>query len=74
MGADILTTLQHQVEDEGLVLGTPRYEFRLLTLKVEKCMEMQSVTLCSACRAYLGCEMTKEHQRWKRFGPPKVEK
>jgi len=74
MGLDILTTLQHLVEDEGLAAGTPKYEFRLLTLRVEKCMEMQSTTLCSACRAYLGCELTKEHQRWKKFGPPETKK
>lgn len=74
MGADLLTRIRNQAEDEGLVVGTPKYEFRVLTLKVEKCMEMQNVTLCSACRAYLDCEMTKEHQRWKRFGPPEATK
>ena len=74
MGITILTSLQHQAEDEGLTPGTTAFEFRLLTLRVEKCMELQNVTLCSACRAYFGCEMTREHQRWEKFGPPEVKK
>lgn len=74
MRLDILTKIRHQAEDEGLVAGTPLFEFRILTLKVEKCMEMQGVSQCSDCRAYLGCELTKEHQRWQQFGPPETKK
>lgn len=73
MRPDILTKLRFQVEDEGFVAGTPQYEFRLLTLKVEKCMEMQSVSQCSECRAFLGCELTKDHQRWAKYGPPETK-
>lgn len=68
---DTLTKLQYQAEDEGLTPGTKAFEFRVLTLKVERCKELQAVTTCSACKAYLGCEMTKEHARWKQFGEPK---
>jgi hypothetical protein len=72
MGVTILVSLRHQAEDEGLTPGTPAFEFRLLALRVEKCMELQHVSSCSACRAYFGCELTREHQRWSKFGPPKA--
>lgn len=74
MRHDILTRIQHQAEDEGLAVGTPQFEFRVLTLKVEKCMDMQGVPQCSDCRAFLGCELTKEHQRWQKYGPPETKK
>lgn len=70
MAFDILTQLKHQAEDEGLTVDTPKFQFRVLALRVEKCMTMQSVTSCSSCRAYLGCELTREHQRWAKYGPP----
>jgi hypothetical protein len=74
MGVPILTGFRHQAEDEGLTPGTSEFDFRILALKVERCMEMQNVTLCSACPAYYGCELTREHQRWKKFGPPEAKK
>ena len=70
---DTLTRLRNQVEDEGYELESNDFKFRLLTLKVEKCMEAQNVTLCSSCAAYFGCELTMEHLRWKKFGPPKTD-
>jgi len=67
---DPLTRLRNQAEDEGNEPGSPQFEFRFLVLKVEKCMEGQSVTLCADCKVFFDCEMTKEHERWKKFGPP----
>ena len=71
MAKDILTSIKEKVEDEGNEIGTPQYEFRLLALKVDKCMEMQSVTKCSECRAYLGCSLTRDHAMAKLYGPRK---
>lgn len=69
MRRDILTTLKERVEDEGYEPGTPQYEARLLAARVERCMEMQGVTKCSECRAFLGCDLTIEHAQAKAYGP-----
>ena len=69
---DPLTRLRNQTEDEGYEPGTPQFEFRFLALRVEKCMEGQGVTLCSSCKVFDDCEMTRTHERWKRFGLPEA--
>jgi hypothetical protein len=67
---DILQRLRSQAEDEGFEAGTPKYEFRLLELRVERCRELQEVTLCSECKAFESCNFGKDYARRKVFTPP----
>ena len=53
----ILDNIQDQLELEGYVPGTPKYEQELRRLKVEQCQQMQSVGECSACPRYEFCDL-----------------
>ena len=67
---DVLTKLREQAEDEGYEPGTPRYEYRYLELRVERCREMQDVTLCTDCKAFDACQISKDYAQKKAFAPP----
>jgi hypothetical protein len=69
----ILDEIKEMVESEGLPAGTPEYEKRYLTLKVERCKQLHGVNECSACVAYEECSLVREFsflQRYKMM-PPK---
>ena len=70
---DVLTKIKMQVEDEGLPIDSPKFEYRVLELRVEKCMEFQSVDSCPSCKAYDYCEITKEYTRRKRLDPANLK-
>jgi hypothetical protein len=64
---DVLTKIKMQVEDEGVPLNSPQFDYRVLELRVERCKEFQSVASCSDCKAYDYCEITKEYELKKRL-------
>lgn len=68
-----LVLLREHVEDEGYEPGTPQFDARLVFLRVEKCMELQAVTRCGDCRAYLDCPLLEAYSRLKVFGITKPE-
>jgi hypothetical protein len=67
---DTLQKLREQAEDEGYEPGTPKYEYRYLELRVERCRELQEVTLCTDCRAFDACQIGKDYARRKVFALP----
>ena len=66
----ILRKLHEQAEDEGFEPGTPKFEYRFLELRVQRCREMQGLTLCTDCKANDACQFGREYARKKAFAPP----
>ena len=58
-----LQVIEYELELAGYRPGTPRYEKALLDRKVECCKQLQSVGVCSECRAYDSCELVKKFLR-----------
>lgn len=57
----VLDELEFQVEAAGYIPGTAEFDRRFRAARVEKCKEFQRVPHCSACRAFLDCNLVKAH-------------
>ena len=57
----ILKQLKQDLENEGYKTGSAKFEKAFRARKVELCKSLQGVRVCSECRAYLDCELIKQH-------------
>jgi hypothetical protein len=60
--------LAYGAEAAGFVAGTGAYDRKVRELRVLKCRELQQEPICSACRAYMDCELIKQHLRDLAYG------
>jgi hypothetical protein len=60
--------LAYGAEASGFTMGTPGFDKKVRELRVLKCRELQGEPVCSACRAYMDCELIKQHLRDLAYG------
>lgn len=66
-----LDLIREELELEGFEPGTPEFEHRFLARKVQRCQEMQNVQECANCRAFLECNLARQHMMNVKFGGPR---
>jgi flavin reductase (DIM6/NTAB) family NADH-FMN oxidoreductase RutF len=57
----VLKQLKQDLESEGYKIGSAKFEKAFRARKVGLCKSLQGVRVCSECRAYLDCELIKQH-------------
>lgn len=66
-----LELIREEVELEGYEPGTPEFERIFLARRVQRCQEMQNVLECMNCRAFLSCDLARQHMINVKYGGSK---
>jgi hypothetical protein len=69
MTRGVLEELTNEVEDMGLVPGTPVFDRELRKLKVLKCRDLRGIDECVPCPAVEECDVYQAYRRDIRYGP-----
>ncbi len=64
----LLQDIEEEVELEGNEPGTPKFKLLVLDRQVRKCQELQRVSLCTDCPAFLGCTLAARHLMEIKYG------
>jgi hypothetical protein len=67
-GNRVLGQIYEEIELEGYTPGSPEFERLFRARRVEKCQEMQGVRDCETCKAFIDCDLIKQHRMDKKFG------
>jgi hypothetical protein len=63
-----LELIREELELEGYNPESPEFDRIFLARKVLKCQEMQHVKDCASCRAFIDCDLARQHMMNVKFG------